>query len=155
MRFAVRADPEVLRTWPVAYHGTSITKAARIMVEGLKRPSKEEEISHGQAYSQTRQSIYASPSVEYAAFPVYAPFTIMEHGRWMQAVMQLCVRPGCFAMYPASLRGKYWPEDLRFDPNFETLDNLEWLIEDEADVVVTGVLLREFGPGIHVQEFYG
>ena len=34
---------------------------------------------------------------------------------------------------------------MRLDPNFETVDDLEFLVEDPADVVVTGVLYREFG----------
>ena len=32
-----------------------------------------EEVTHGQAYSDTQKSIYVTPSVEYAAHPVYAP----------------------------------------------------------------------------------
>merc|ERR1712204_134111 len=31
VRFAVLTSAELLRTWPVAYHGTSIARAARII----------------------------------------------------------------------------------------------------------------------------
>lgn len=32
------------------------------------------------------------------------------------------------------------------DANFENLDGLEWLLEDPSDVVVYGLMVREFGP---------
>ena len=45
------------------------------------------------------------------------------------------------ALYP----GLCWPASLRFDPNFPAMQDLEWLVEDPANVVVTGMLLRELG----------
>ena len=60
-------------------------------------------------------------------------------GRWVQAILQVRVRPGCYASHPGSLGNKHWPMGVRFDPNFATLQDLEWLVEDPADVIVTGV----------------
>lgn len=54
-------------------------------------------------------------------------------------------RPGSFVTRPSSLSHKYWPPDLRFDPNFSTVHDLEWLVEDPDDIVVVGLLMREFG----------
>merc|ERR1712224_326099 len=40
-----------------------------------------------------------------------------------------------------------WPCDLRIDPNFQDNSSMEWLLEDDADVVVTALMVRELGPG--------
>ena len=32
------------------------------------------------------------------------------------------------------------------DPNFPGVAGLEWLVEDARDVVVYGLMIREFGP---------
>ena len=74
-RFAVQVpDPQLLARWPVAYHGTSLENAARILAEGCRRPGHAGEVAHGQHGSATRSSIYLSPSLECSAFPVDAPF---------------------------------------------------------------------------------
>ncbi len=73
-RFAVQVpDPPLPARWPVAYHGTSLENAARILAEGCRRPGHAGEVAHGQHGSATRSSIYLSPSLECSACPVYAP----------------------------------------------------------------------------------
>ena len=76
--------------------------------------------------------------------PVYAQLSECSWSSWIQVVLQCRVRPGSFAIHPSSL-GRHWPADLRFDPNFSSLDGLEWLIESPRDAVVVGLLVREFG----------
>ena len=50
-------------------------------------------VSHGQGNSVTKKSIYLSPSIEYAAFPVYAQFFEIGNDHWAQMVVQCRVRP--------------------------------------------------------------
>ena len=128
--------------WCVAYHGTSCRNVASIMLRGLRRPGDEGvSVAHGQAHSDTGCSIYVSPSIEYAAFPVYATlFEIQFLKHWAQLVLECRVRPGSFLVKPGSLGNKYWPPRLRMDSNFETNSELEWLIESPDDVVFTGLM---------------
>ena len=60
-------------------------------------------------------------------------------------VLQCRVRPGSFTERRGTLGNKYWPHHARFDPNFESLDGLEWLTEDPNEIVVCGLMMREFG----------
>ena len=90
--------------------------------------------------------MYLSPSIEYVAFPVYAQlFSLAEASYWGQLVLQCRVRPDSFIERPGSLGNKYWPQHVRFDPNFDSLQGLEWLIENRDDIVVYGLMMREFG----------
>jgi len=144
-RFAVRKDRKAIEDWAVAYHGTRVERAMWILIEGLQRPATWSEVAHGQAYSSTQRTIYLTPSVEYAGHPVYATLAKVGRCEWLQAVLQVRVRPGAFVTKPGSLGVTHWEQGVRIDPNFSSMDSLEWLIEDEKDVVVTGVLLRELG----------
>ena len=58
------------------------------------------------------------------------------------------MRPAACVEKPGTLRGKgkYWPADLPFDENFHRDSPLEWLVSDPADIVLTGLMFREFGP---------
>ena len=47
---------------------------------------------------------------------------------------------------PGTLGNKYWPDNLAYDEDVRSLNDLEWLIEHPQDHVVCGVLVREFGP---------
>ena len=146
---------EEFPSWCIAYHGTSCRKVASIMLRGLRRPGDEGvDVEHGQAYSDSGCSIYVSPSIEYAAFPVYAEFFTMQDDHWAQLVLECRVRPASFTVKPGSLGNKYWPEHLRMDSNFETNSELEWLIESPDDVVFTGLMIREFGEAAS-EEIYG
>ena len=58
---------------------------------GIRRPGEAGvSVVHGQAYSSTKRTIYLSPSVEYAAFPVYAQFFPFDEQQehWGQLVLQ-------------------------------------------------------------------
>merc|ERR1711862_320253 len=114
-----------------------------------------DEVLHGQARSSSGSSIYVSPSVEYAAFPTYSQFDQTDSSHWLQVVLQVRVRPGSYHAYPGTLGTKYWPEGIRFDANFKSLHDIEWLIEDESDVVVTGLLVRLVGSGDQIQTVFG
>ena len=147
LRFAVAAGRGYDHNWCVAYHGTRHNNIPSILQRGLLRPGDGSvQVAHGQAHSTSGRSIYVSPSVEYAAFPVYSQFVEVGKDHWAQLVVQCRVCPFSFQEKPGSLGSKYWPEDLPIDPSYPTCDGLEWLIEDEALVVPTALLLREFGP---------
>ena len=73
-------------------------------------------------------------------------FELEDVDHWGQLVFQCRVRPGGFAQKPGSLGNKYWPRHVRFDPNFETMEDLEWLVENPDDIVISGLMVREFGP---------
>eukprot|EP00928_Gymnodinium_smaydae_P081205 TRINITY_DN64761_c0_g1_i1.p1 TRINITY_DN64761_c0_g1~~TRINITY_DN64761_c0_g1_i1.p1 ORF type:complete len:601 (-),score=24.66 TRINITY_DN64761_c0_g1_i1:44-1846(-) len=150
VRFAIGGKTQErlfrLQNWCVAYHGTSLKSSIKILVEGLRQPGTSGvRIAHGQAYSETQKSIYASPALGYASFPVYAPLEEVGENHWVQCVLQLRVRPGSFVEKPGSLSNKHWPEEVRFDRNFASLQGLEWIIEDPADHEVVGLLVRELG----------
>ena len=84
VRFSLQSDETSLRKWPVAYHGTQIANAIRILAEGMQRPLSKHDVAHGQAGSETQKSMYVSPSVEYAAHPVCASFHQVGPARWIQ-----------------------------------------------------------------------
>ena len=137
---------EEYSSWCIAYHGTSCRNVASIMIRGLRRPGDEGvHVAHGQAHSTSGCSIYVSPSIEYAAFPVYAELFELQENRWAQLVLECRVRPSSFTVKPGSLGNKYLPDHLRMDQNFATNAELEWLIEKPEDVVFTGLMIREFG----------
>jgi len=147
VRFSVDAPEDILRNWCVAYHGTDWPTAARILRQGLRNPdAKDVQVAHGQAGSVTRKSIYLTPAVGYAAFPVYSAFHQVAAQHWIQCVIQVRVRPGSFSKRSGTLGNKYWPSNLCFDEDVRSLCDLEWLIENPDDHVVCGVLVREFGP---------
>lgn len=153
-RFALTC-PEItaLEAWPVAYHGTTLPRALLIAAEGFRYPSSWREVAHGQVYSSTKQTIYCTPSIEYASHPVYSALQEARRGTWLQVVLQVRVRPAKFSPQPGTLGNKHWPRDVRIDPHFPTLEGLEWLIEDPSDVIVTGLLLRELGGGAEARLF--
>ncbi|CAE6915792.1 osm1 [Symbiodinium sp. CCMP2592] len=141
--------------WCIAYHGTSCWNVASIMLRGLRRPGDEGvSVAHGQAYSRSGCSIYVSPSIEYAAHPVYAEFFEIQHDHWAQLVLECRVRPSSFIVKPGSLGSNHWPAHLRMDQNFETNSKLEWLLDCPEDVVFTGLMIREFGK-LASEEIYG
>merc|ERR1712060_144588 len=99
LRYSVHVeDFNKYKDWCVAYHGTTHAKLASILLRGLRPPGETGALmSHGQAYSHTKRTIYLSPSIEYAAFPVYAQlFKLDESEHWGQVVLQCRVRPGAF-----------------------------------------------------------
>jgi len=147
VRWAVKlCNFETFHDWPVCYHGTCLKNVWTILLRGLQRPGEEGVvIAHGQAHSATHCSIYLTPSIGYAAHPVYSQFFELAEQHWGQVVFQCRVRPGSFRQASGTLGTKHWPEGVRFDPNFGSLDRSEWLVEDPAHVVVCGLMWREFG----------
>ena len=132
----------------MAYHGTAITRAFRILAEGFHRPASPDEVAHGHARSQTKQSIYVSAAVEYAGHLVYAEFADTAPNHWVQTVLQLRARPGAYVKCRGTFAGKHWPRELRFGRNFNSLDDLAWFLVDPSELLVTGILMREFGPNV-------
>eukprot|EP00415_Alexandrium_ostenfeldii_P002431 UN2431 len=61
-------------------------------------------------------------------------------------VLQCRVRPGSFVECALTLSGNHWPRHLQMDANFPDTNRLEWLLENPEDVIVYGLLVREFGP---------
>ena len=124
LRYALYVkDFHLYKDWCVAYHGTTSQNLPSILLQGLQNPGEPGvSILHGQSYSQTKRTIYLSPSIEYAAFPVYAQlFSLAEASHWGQLVLQCRVRPDSFIERPGSLGNKYWPQHVRFDPHFNSL----------------------------------
>lgn len=72
-------------------------------------------------------------------------FKLEECDHWGQLVLQCRVRPEAIVEKPGTLDNKYWPPHVRFDPNFESTEGLEWLLENPDDIVVYGLMMREFG----------
>eukprot|EP00930_Biecheleria_cincta_P004188 TRINITY_DN105088_c0_g1_i1.p1 TRINITY_DN105088_c0_g1~~TRINITY_DN105088_c0_g1_i1.p1 ORF type:complete len:594 (+),score=98.82 TRINITY_DN105088_c0_g1_i1:28-1782(+) len=146
LRWCLRWGKPEQAEWCTAYHGTHCSKLLSILFHGLRRPGElGVRQAHGQAGSSTGRSIYLSPSVEYAAFPVYGQFFELGTNHWAQAILECCVHPSSFKEQPGTLGNKYWPRDLCFDPDQRSLRNMEWLVDDTDAVAVTAVLLREFG----------
>ena len=50
------------------------------------------------------------------------------------------MRPGAFVERPGTLGDKYFPWDVRFDADFDSADNLEWLIENPEDHEIVGLI---------------
>lgn len=144
-RVSVDMPLDILRSWPVAYHGSSLAKSFRILAEGFVAPKSKIEQAHGQQHSSSGQSIYVSPSIEYAGHPVYAPLAEAAEGTWLQSILQVRVRPGAFRVVDGTLTGKHWKKGVQFDSNFEDWRGLEWLVESPDDIKVTGIMFRELG----------
>lgn len=140
-------DYETCRTWPIAYHGTSAENAPKILLTNLRKPGQGGATQqHGGAGASASGTIYVTPSIYYAAHPVYAPLhEVGGSSRWFQVVLQCKVRPSRFRVQQGTLGNKYWPRDLRMDPNFRDHSQMEWLVDDERDVVVIGLMYRELG----------
>merc|ERR1712216_923575 len=117
------------------------------MLHGLKRPGGAGvQVAHGQVHSETGTSIYVSPSIEYAAFPCYSQIFKIGDEHWAQLVLECQIRPGSFKEAMGTLSSnKHWPSDVAIDPNFPSLNGLEWLLERPDDIKVTALLIREFG----------
>ena len=139
------------KDWPIAYHGTNPENAAKILLSELRRPGIRGAVqAHGAAGAASQGTIYVSPSIYYAGHPVYAPLNELENSqeKWFQIVLQCKVRPSSFRLKGGTLGNKHWPRDVRMDPNFADLSTIEWLVDDEDDVVVIGLMYRELGRGV-------
>jgi len=134
------------KDWCVACHGTNNKHALPILLSGLKPPgSNGIQVEHGQAGANGQPTIYCSPSIEYAAHPVYSQLFKLAEDHWGQVVMQCRVRPGSFKEQGNTLGQSHWPRKVCFDKNFPNNDCMEWLLTDSSDIVVVGLMIREFG----------
>lgn len=130
------------------YHGTSMTALAPILLEGLKKPKSKADRAHGQHGSKSQETIYLSPSWHYSAHPVYSPLHMMGSGpNAFQMVFKCEVLRGQYRTQSATFGGKHWPKEVRIDPERDTLENLEYLVEDEGTVRLKEVMFRKFGNG--------
>lgn len=156
LRFSVRrADFHRYKDWCIAYHGTKSEHATRIIAEGLRGPDSISRVAHGQV-GGTGRTIYLSPSIEYAAHPVYSQLVMMGQDHWAQLVLECRVAPGCFREQGRTLGAGHWPWNLPFDNYFSHAAPFELLVEDPQAVVVSGLMVREFGRGAAVHSsMYG
>jgi hypothetical protein len=135
-------------TWHTAYHGTSNTNAGKIFCAGgLKTPAEGAKVVHGQCGSKTKNTIYLSPSREYAAFPTYSLFYELPDNIYAQLVFEVKAKPGYTIQSSTLGHLSHWPSNLRIDPKFETNSGLEWLVESSQDIVLSAILVRMFGAG--------
>ena len=144
--------------WHVAYHGTRHALATLILVEGfIPKPG---------AYSEGKDVVYFSPSIEYAAHPRYAKVYKVTDDRgarkYMQMILQVRLNPkNIWKKVGGTLRGAFDPANRHYneardnppaDPNFPENRNLEWLVKpipgtSGADMfknmfVIYGIMIR-------------
>jgi len=117
---------DMCRTWPIAYHGTSLENAPKILLTNLRRPGQGATKAHGAAGARKEGTVYVTP----------APLNQIENSssRWFQVVLQCKVRPEAFRVQRGTLSNKHWPRDLRMDPNFNDHSQMEWLVDDEGSL---------------------
>lgn len=157
LRYAIDIkDSHLYQDWCVCYHGTAVANILPVLLHGLRRPGEYGVVmAHGHAASAFMPlCIYFSPSIEYAGHPVYAQFFRLGPKHWGQVVLQCRVHPASIVEIPSTLGNAHWPTDVRMDPNFPSNNCMEWLIQDPADVIVSGLMVREFGQDID-QHVYG
>jgi len=140
------------KAWPIAYHGTKSKNACSILLgSGLRCPS-ESEVAHGSAGAKRLlgqdTAIYVSPALGVAAHPVYSPLHCTGTDTWAQMVLQCRVKPGSYVVQDNTLAEKHWPKHIPMDLNYPDNHGVEWLLRDGADVIVYGVLIRQFGVGV-------
>jgi hypothetical protein len=155
-------------TWHKAYHGTAMMNVKSIQEKGLVMPAKS---LHGSAGANGKKIIYASPSIEYSAHYLYTsetkaaahsddaasfdelaskislgedcPGVIESGGTYVQYVFEVRVKPDGYHCQGNTLGSSLWPNKLIEFDTVASSRNLEWLIEDENNILVTGVLLRQ------------
>jgi hypothetical protein len=165
-KFRPETSPEEWSTWHKAYHGTAGVNVPAIVQQGLRfKPSQ-----HGSAGKAGGKSvIYASPSIEYSSHYVYTDETVMNfddgagggeidwseisqahyaEGSFVQWVFEVRVRPGSYRVQGNTLGSNLWGEDgkHKWDIEYDSLfnsRNLEWLIENEDDIICTAVMMRD------------
>jgi hypothetical protein len=136
---------QMYASWPVAYHGTCSKNVLSIIQYGLLNPGAETELGekiksiNGRAYCEPGQNpIYATQSIEYAS--LYSKHFQLEKG-YVQAVLQLRVRPECYQVNSLTFAPTQWPPGAQFDDFFSN-EEIEWRIENPADVHIYGIMLR-------------
>ena len=142
------ADPRF--NWSVGYHGTDPAPLLPIIDNGLSSPADRNcDPAHGQVGSSgdtVGRTIYTSPCIGYAAHPVYGPLIKTGSGKYAQIILEARVdQTRVYNKLKTSLGKLYWDDDVPFDAQFTTSDDMEWLVSDRDALFVTGVLFRELG----------
>lgn len=162
--FGKSDQEDMFRTWHKAYHGTDVKNVQKIMSDRLRIPK---ESIHGTAGANGKNVIYCSPCIEYSAHHVFTGhaklgpadaqmFSDMSskkcdlsspghalHQQHVQCVFEVRVHPDKYRVQGNTLSKTLWPNwFLEFDTTCNS-KSLEWIIEDEDDIEVTGILIRE------------
>ena len=105
----------------------------------------------------TGSTTYASPSWHYAAHPRYPP--LHKGPAWpqqpeaFQMLFECEVRRGSYSMQRGSLASKHWNRTVRMDPERDSVEGLEFLMENAWDVQLTSVMFRKLGETIDETTF--
>eukprot|EP00930_Biecheleria_cincta_P059787 TRINITY_DN45511_c0_g1_i1.p1 TRINITY_DN45511_c0_g1~~TRINITY_DN45511_c0_g1_i1.p1 ORF type:complete len:484 (+),score=73.16 TRINITY_DN45511_c0_g1_i1:106-1557(+) len=150
LRFSLRLPNfDSYKDWCIAYHGSKSQHVTSILAQGLQNPQRARQVSHGQV-GGTGRTIYLSPSIEYAAHPIYCPLVELGPEHWAQLIIECRVAPRFFREQGRTLPPHTWPPELPFDVYYPLGAWLEWLVEDSSAIVVSGLMIREFGRGAQV-----
>ena len=107
--------------WHVAYHGTDIQNAHKILSGGLRA-------NHDLNFIQSHEAaVYISPSIEYSGHPRYAKLR-NKNDKYFQMVLMLRVRPTLLFQKHYGTVGSSNPKNPRIDPNFSN-EELEWVVK--------------------------
>ena len=131
-------------SWPVAYHGTSSTAAADIIVNGFQA------CNNGDAcfIEEFEKAVFLTPSIKYAGHPRYA--RVEKVGKlYVQLVLQVRVNKSRVKKNPGTVE-KTFSKDNCVDSNFKDNNELEWVflwhkdrkIRADDGIVVYGVMAR-------------
>lgn len=136
--------------WSVGYHGTQPQHLMKVVDKGLLSPADRQTVAlHGQvgATAETENKvIYTSPCVGYSAHPVYTPLIKTSGAKAAQILLQVRVNQNAVVKrLKTTLPERCWPDDVPFEPGFATDDDMEWLVVNKDELVVTGILFREIG----------
>eukprot|EP01083_Nonionella_stella_P067529 178681_1 len=136
-------------TWPVAYHGTKFSLAMMISFSRL-RAGGHSGTAKASGVDCFGTGFYFSPSITYAAHPLYAHPKKMSSdavkyaGKWVQVVLNCRIKPGFWSTHRATIGDRSQP----IDPNYDN-KKLEWLVHapqgtylDESKVVFCGYMIR-------------
>jgi len=78
---------------------------------------------------------------------------VCKDGSYAQYVFEVRVKPGSYRAQGNTLSDSLWESwGIEYDPVVSSR-NLEWIVENEEDIVVTGVMLRALPKGMHPKEF--
>eukprot|EP01083_Nonionella_stella_P069957 186843_1 len=135
--------------WPVAYHGTKFTLSMMISFSKL-RAGGNPNVKKASGADCFGTGVYFSPSIEYAAHPLYSHPKKMSSnakqfaGKWVQVVLNCRIKPGSYKKYSGTIGDTTQQIDPRYNNN-----QLEWLIQapqgsylDESQVVFCGYMIR-------------
>jgi len=140
---------EILKNWHVGYHGTKFLNVDSIVQFGLVPPGTKIEQNNRCIVNQNGRAgavgekipIYVTPSISYAAHYLYTN-PQKDGDEWVYCVFQVRVRPGSFRIQGNTLWSKGWGDKkVLFDERFGP-DELEWLVENEQDIRVTGLMVH-------------